>query len=121
MIPARAVLLSAVAAMAVAALSVPEVFDDAGVLFEAIDRLTPRLLTGAAAVAAAGFLEGAPRLGLWILGLAIDYSTPFGRGVRGVSVHARHFADRYGLMIILALGESIIVSVPRTAAWRAAS
>jgi hypothetical protein len=44
---------------------------------------------------------------LWAAALAIDFGTPLVRGVKGLQVHAQHFTDRHGLVIILALGESI--------------
>jgi low temperature requirement protein LtrA len=40
--------------------------------------------------------------------LAIDYGVPLIRGVVGFHVQAGHFVERHGLVIILALGESIV-------------
>jgi low temperature requirement protein LtrA len=45
---------------------------------------------------------------LWALALAIDYGVALVRGVGGFSVHAGHFVERHGLIIIIALGESIV-------------
>ena len=45
---------------------------------------------------------------LWLLALTIDYAGPYVFGVRGFSVSADHFAERYGLIVIIALGESIV-------------
>ena len=38
----------------------------------------------------------------------IDYAGPYVFGVRGFVVSAEHFAERYGLIVIIALGESIV-------------
>lgn len=35
-----------------------------------------------------------------------------GRGVRGLKLHAAHFVDRHGLVIVMALGESITAIGP---------
>src|SRR6185437_7800091 len=46
---------------------------------------------------------------LWVIALAIDYVGPavFGAG-RGWHVAPEHFAERHGLIVLIALGESII-------------
>ena len=38
----------------------------------------------------------------------IDYGTPYLRDVSGFRVFPSHFAERFGLIIIIALGESIV-------------
>jgi low temperature requirement protein LtrA len=38
----------------------------------------------------------------------LSYAGPYITGVAGFSVHPRHFAERHGLIVIVALGESII-------------
>src|SRR5215212_5290944 len=45
---------------------------------------------------------------LWAVALAIDYGVAFVGGVSGFRVHAAHFVERHGLIIIIALGESIV-------------
>jgi low temperature requirement protein LtrA len=63
------------------------------------------LLLGAA-------LGGAARIALWAVAVAIDYAGPAWltrerlRGLQRVAV--AHFAERYGLFIIICLGESIV-------------
>jgi low temperature requirement protein LtrA len=132
-IPARLLILSAVAALTVASLALRDAFGRTAVLFafaylavrllhvvlyvmttdddpearRGILRLVPGLLAGPALLAAASFAGGPVRAGLWAAALLIDYATPLARGVKGMKVHARHFGERYGLVIILALGESI--------------
>ena len=67
---------------------------------------------GMALLIAGSFFEGATRAVLWILAAAIDYAGPAWltrerlRGLQQVAV--AHFAERYGLFIIICLGESIV-------------
>ena len=133
-IPARLVILSAMAATLVASLAVPGAFGEYGVLFGvayfavrflhvvlyaiatggdpeergAVLRLAPGLLGGPALLVVAGFLDGATQVTLWFLALVIDYGVALVRGVAGLRVHAGHFVERHGLIIIIALGESIV-------------
>src|SRR3712207_8928247 len=51
-----------------------------------------------------GFAQGA----LWAVALAIDLGVSLVRGVSVFQVHAEHFVERYGLIVIIALGESIV-------------
>jgi low temperature requirement protein LtrA len=121
------------AAMFVSALAVPGAFTSDGVLFgiayfalramhivlfaavtpnvdvrQAAFRLARTAIPGPALLVVAGFLDGPAQIALWIAALTIDYSGPYVFGVRGFSVHAEHFAERYGLVVIIALGESIV-------------
>ncbi len=46
---------------------------------------------------------------MWALALALDMAEPFFFGSEGWSLeHPGHFAERHGLIIIIALGESIV-------------
>jgi low temperature requirement protein LtrA len=130
---ARFGLLSAMAAMLIAALAVPGAFADDAVIFgvayfavraihiavytygapdvdvrDAIVNLAPGLLLAPALLIVAGLLDGGARAGLWIVALLIDYGTPYLRDVSGFRVDASHFAERFGLIVIIALGESIV-------------
>ena len=130
---ARFGLFAAMAAMLVAALAVPGAFGEDAVVFgvayfavravhiavytygapevevhDAIVNLAPGLLAAPALLIAAGFLDGAAQAGLWIIALLIDYGTPYVRDVSGFRVSAGHFAERFGLIVIIALGESIV-------------
>ena len=133
-IPARLVILTAMAAMLVASLAVPDAFGQYGVLFglayfvvrllqvllyalatgdtpethRAILRLAPGFLVAPALLIGAGFLDGFAQGTLWAIALAIDYGVAFIGGVSGFRVHAGHFVERHGLVIIIALGESIV-------------
>jgi low temperature requirement protein LtrA len=130
---ARLAMFGAMAAMFVAALAVPQAFGSDAVLFglayfavramhivlfaeatpnvdvrQAALRLARTAIPGPALLIAAGFLDGWAQIGCWLLALAVDYSGPYVFGVRGFSVSADHFAERYGLIVIIALGESIV-------------
>ena len=128
-----AALLVAMIAMFVAALVVPNVFDDEGVLFgaafvvvcamhlvlyalvgrgnsdllRAVVRLAPWTLLGAGLILVAGFADGA-RTWLWLAALACAYVGTLLSGSMGWQVHAAHFAERHGLVLIIALGEAFI-------------
>jgi low temperature requirement protein LtrA len=58
----------------------------------------------------AGFLDGYPQGVLWAAALAVGYGVAFIRGVSGFRIHAGHFAERHGLVVIIALGESIVAA-----------
>jgi low temperature requirement protein LtrA len=129
----RLLMFASMAAMLVAALAVPHAFTTDGVLFacayavvrwlqvfifaeatenvdatQAVRRLAPTAVPGPALLIVAGFLDGAAQAALWIVALAIDFSGPYLFGVRGFRVSPAHFAERFGLILIIALGESIV-------------
>jgi low temperature requirement protein LtrA len=131
---ARVVVFVAMGAMVLAALAVPEAFDEHALLFAlaylvmrmahlalywvssledpevhvAVGKLLPTAITGPLLLVIAAFLDGVPQAALWIVALAIDYGGPFVRGVAGYRVHPAHFAERFSLIVIIALGESIV-------------
>ncbi len=128
-----AALLVALIAMFVAALVVPDVFDDEGVLFgacflvviamhltlyalagrgsrdllAAVLRLAPWTLLGATLILVAGFMDGA-RTWLWLAALASTYVGAGLSGSTGWRLHPSHLAERYGLVLIIALGEAFV-------------
>ena len=128
-----AALLVALIAMFIAALVVPGVFGDEGVLFGvaflvvcgmhltlyalagrgnrdllgAVLRLAPWTLLGATMILVAGFADGASTW-LWIVALVCTYFGAALSGSTGWQVHPSHFAERYGLVLIIALGEAFI-------------
>jgi low temperature requirement protein LtrA len=69
-------------------------------------------MIGMALLIVGSFFEGAVRAVLWIAAAAIDYAGPAWltrerlAGLQEVAV--AHFAERYGLFIIICLGESIV-------------
>jgi low temperature requirement protein LtrA len=73
---------------------------------------------------AGGIADGPLRTVLWLIGLAIDYAGPLCTfwvpGMKRVPMSAweletSHFAERFQLFVILALGESIVVTGATTA------
>jgi low temperature requirement protein LtrA len=77
-------------------------------LLGAVLRYTPGAVLGPSLLVVAGFFEGTAELGLWIAALTIDYlGALIGRG-RGWRLSPAHFVERHGLIIIIALGESIV-------------
>jgi len=79
------------------------------VLFRAVLRLTPGMLAAAALILVAGFVSPGPvRAALWALAIIVDFGTPLVVGTSGWKVDSDHFAERHGLIIIIALGESVV-------------
>lgn len=75
----------------------------------ALIRFAPTAIVGPSLLLLAAFLEGDRRTAVWLVALAIDYLGPVVIGVgRGWSVASEHFAERHGLIVLIALGESII-------------
>jgi low temperature requirement protein LtrA len=130
----RIAIFTSMAAMLVAALAVPKAFGDDGVLFGvayfvvrilhmgvwlvdsrgdadlsgALKRMGPWVTIAPALLIVAGFLDGPAQYGLWIAALALDYLGPVIGGPAGFTVSPRHFAERFGLIFIIAVGESIV-------------
>ena len=130
----RLAVFVAMGAMLIVALAVPEAFADHGVLFGlayfvvramhlalyaiaakgdhdllgAVLRMTPSSMISSVLLVTAGFLEGDMRIAVWVIALATDYlGVLVGRG-SGWRVSPRHFAERHGLIVIIAIGESIV-------------
>ena len=130
----RIAMFGVMAAMIVAALAVPEAFDDHGVVFGvaylvvramhiglyalaargdhdllgAVLRMLPSSTISGVLILTAAFLDGDVRIALWVIALAIDYlGVIVGRGA-GWRVSPGHFAERHGLIVIIAIGESIV-------------
>ena len=81
---------------------------DAGLRGQLI-RFTPSVIGGTALLLAASQFTGWVQTGLWALALLADYGGTFVGGAAGWRLHsASHFAERHGLIIIVALGESIV-------------
>jgi len=129
----RLAILGAMGAMLVVALAVPDAFGDDGILFgvfyfavrllhivlfalaaqgdrdllRSVLRLAIGSTIGPALIIIAGFTDGEAQAALWTISLTIDYlGGAFSSG--GWRVSPRHFAERHGLIIIIALGESIV-------------
>ncbi|HKP18162.1 MAG TPA: low temperature requirement protein A [Gaiellaceae bacterium] len=131
----RLAMLASMGAMLVVALAVPGAFGGDAVLFGvayllvrllhvalyvivgrddpdlvgAVLRFAPTAVLGASLLVVAGFLHGNERIAVWVVALALDYVGPaiIGAG-RGWRIAPEHFAERHGLIVLIALGESII-------------
>ena len=76
---------------------------------DALVRFAPTAIVGASLLVVAGFVEGNLRIAIWVAALAVDYLGPTVIGMgRGWRIAPEHFAERHGLIIIIALGESLI-------------
>lgn len=66
-----------------------------------------------------GAILGAPyQLWIWVVAVAIDYLAPLIAGTQGWKVDPQHFAERYGLIVIIALGETVArVGLQTAAGW----
>jgi low temperature requirement protein LtrA len=130
----RLLVFGAMGAFLIAALAVPEAFGDDALVFavayaaarwmhifiwaeanadvdtgEAIRRLARTALPAPALLILAAFVDDQGlRAAIWVVALGIDLAGPFVFGVRGFRVSAGHFAERFGLIVIIALGESIV-------------
>jgi low temperature requirement protein LtrA len=130
----RIAIFAAMAAFLVAALAVPDAFgDDALVfasaygivrlahiwLFTIASRDDPGLrrsvtgLAGSTAIGvsllvAASFANGVAQGALWAAAITLDVGAPFLFWAEGWRLMPSHFAERYGLIVIIALGESIV-------------
>jgi low temperature requirement protein LtrA len=61
-----------------------------------------------ALLVAASFVDGAPQAALWMIAILIDWGEPALFGVDHWRLMPAHFAERHDLIIILALGESVV-------------
>jgi low temperature requirement protein LtrA len=75
---------------------------------QAIWRIAPFNLTGAGLVLAAGFVNADWRWVLWLTAVVVMASSGFFGRLRGWTLSAGHFVERHGLVIIVALGESVV-------------
>jgi low temperature requirement protein LtrA len=130
----RAGMFAAMVAMFLAAIAVPGAFGSNAVLFgvafllvrlinvvlysiaakrdpdllRALRRFTPTATIGPLIIFAAGFVGGGLRGWLWVVALAVIFSGAVIGGGQGWRISPAHFAERYGLIVIIALGESVI-------------
>jgi low temperature requirement protein LtrA len=130
----RLVFFAAMASMLIAAICVPEAFANLALAFAlsigffrvahialfmiagsdepGIRRSTQALAVSTAIavglLAAASAFDGLPQAALWVVALALDFGGPYVFGIEGWQLVPGHFAERHGLIIIIALGESIV-------------
>ena len=77
-------------------------------LLGAVLRFTPGAVLGPSLLVVAAFFDGTAEVALWVAALAIDYLGAFAARGPGWRISPEHFVERHGLIIIIALGESII-------------
>ncbi|MFB7724000.1 low temperature requirement protein A [Nocardia sp. NPDC056100] len=73
-----------------------------------IRQIGPVNLLSAALVLGGGLIHEWPRYLLWGLAFGVQIITPYLFGPEGFSVRVAHFCERHGLVIIVALGESVV-------------
>jgi low temperature requirement protein LtrA len=74
----------------------------------ALRYLGPLNLASAGLVLAGGFAPAGWRYALWAVALALQIATPYLTPLGGFTISAAHFVERHGLVIIVALGESVV-------------
>ncbi|HEX6115633.1 MAG TPA: low temperature requirement protein A [Solirubrobacterales bacterium] len=131
----RLVIFGAMAGFLVAALAVPQAFGDEGLVFalaygavrfaqlglfwiasdeqpelrhSLVIGLVGSTAVGVGLLVGASFLDGWARIAVWALALGLDMAGPLFFGSEGWRLAPRHFAERHGLIVIIALGESIV-------------
>jgi low temperature requirement protein LtrA len=130
----RLAIFAAMAALLVAALCVPAAFGDLALLFacsygavrighivlfivasrddpglrRSVIGLAGSTALGVGLLVAASFADGLLQGGLWALALFVDMGGPFIIDAEGWKLVPGHFAERHGLIVIIALGESIV-------------
>jgi low temperature requirement protein LtrA len=132
----RVVLLGGMAGYLILALAIPDAFSGTGLSFglayalvvvvhgtlyvrlasdrsaEAIRGIVPFNLASAALVVVGGALGGTVQAVLWTIAVALEWTTPrlAGRGEsqQDFEIAPAHFVERHGLVIIVAIGESVV-------------
>ena len=129
----RLLLIGGMGGFLVISLAVPQAFDGEGLVFglgwavvvalhgamyvrgtsfsevRAILRIIPFSLVGVVLLIVGGVLGGDVQWVAWGLTAALVWITPWVASVEGFVVQPRHFVERHGLVVIVALGESIVV------------
>src|SRR3954451_16661607 len=129
----RMVLLGGMAAFLIVALAIPHAFGAGGAAFgiaylcvvvvhsgmfakgtsartlRAVMSLAPFNLLSALLVLAGGIAGGTAQYVLWTAAFAMEWVTPhLIHGGRGFVISAGHFVERHGLVVLIAIGESIV-------------
>src|SRR4051794_6365156 len=131
----RIAIFASMAALLVAALAVPHAFNHTGLIFaisygfaryaqvvllyiasrenaslrhSVITGLSFSTAISLALLVVASQTDGAIQGALWVAALALDMSGPLFFGVEGWTLVPGHFAERHGLILLIAIGESIV-------------
>jgi low temperature requirement protein LtrA len=130
--PRRLLLVGGMAGFLVLALAIPRAFTEGDAAFgvaylvvvgihaglftragathtlRAVIRLAPFNLGSALLVLAAVLVQGPAAYLLWAAAFACEWVTPLLAGTGGFRIAPAHFVERHGLVVIVALGESIV-------------
>ena len=130
----RFAIFAAMAGLLVVSLAIPEAFGDLGLLFAcaygvvraahivlfivasrddpgfraAVIGLGCGTAVGVGLLIVASFTDGGMQLGLFALALGLDMIEPYFFGAEHWKLAPSHFAERHGLIVLIALGESIV-------------
>jgi low temperature requirement protein LtrA len=130
----RLIIFGAMAALLLVSLCVPEAFGSLGLAFalifgvvrtahialfmlaspdddglrHSVLGLAASTLVAVALLALASAFDGLAQGALWALALFLDMGGPYFFGSEGWKLMPGHFAERHGLIVIIALGESIV-------------
>ncbi|MFA9270120.1 MAG: low temperature requirement protein A [Baekduiaceae bacterium] len=130
----RFAMFAAMGALIIVALCVPEAFDDRALLFacayggvrfahiwlfwlasrddpelrRSVAGLAVSTAIGVGLIVGASFLDAELQGAVWAIALLIDYGGPLLFGQDGWKLAPGHYAERHGLILIIALGESIV-------------
>ncbi len=129
----RLSIFAAMAAMLIVALAIPGAFGADATLFavayaavrlvhfvlyrqgsgreggrHAVLRLMPSIAVACALLLGAAATEGTTRTLFWVAAVAADYLGLLLAGTSGWRVQVSHFAERHSLIILIALGESVV-------------
>jgi low temperature requirement protein LtrA len=130
----RLAVFAAIAAMVIVSLAAPRAFAKEAVVFavaylvvrvlhlvlfaiagrgdpdlvRAVLSTIPAAMGGAALLLVASFLHGAAQVATWGVAIAVDYLGPLAGHMRGWRVSPEHFVERFGQIIMIALGESVV-------------
>ncbi len=130
----RLIIFGAMASLLVASLCVPEAFSSLGLAFaiaigvfrvlhialfmlaspededlrRSVLGFSVSTVIAVALLAAASLFDGPLQAGLWLLALLLDMGGPYFFGTEGWRLIPAHFAERHGLIVLIALGESIV-------------
>jgi len=128
----RLLMLVGMAGFLVVALAIPNAFGDSGVAFgigylvvtfvhtglflrstqesavRAMFRLGPYNTITAALLLAAGLTDGTTQSALWVAAFVLHWTSPIVTAVGGFRIRAAHFVERHGLIVLIALGESVV-------------
>jgi low temperature requirement protein LtrA len=134
----RIVIAGAMAGLLVAAITLPEAFDDESLTFaiaygvvrygqlglfwlgasaagedgaalrRSIAGLAVSSTVAVALIVTASFFDGTTQGLIWLVAILLDMLGPYVFGSEGWRLSPRHFAERHALIMIIALGESIV-------------